>query len=151
MNTGDVIGEDRGEDVIDTGRCPTATCGLHVYVPRSQYELLTETGLSFFCAAGHSQSFTARPVINERKKKLQEAERAAERARAAAEQAERRADLAARTCPWPTCDGKVLASPRGLRQHMVKTHGAPWAMPELGIEEVGQVLNGRDPSSLVDS
>lgn len=141
MKTGDMIGTDRGEQIIDTGLCPTATCGLHVYVPREQYEQLLETGTQFWCPAGHGQAFPARPKRDAEAKRLREAE-------AAAAKMQDRADRAARTCPWPTCDGRLLASPQGLRQHMVKSHGAPWASPELSVEEIGQVLNGRDPAEL---
>lgn len=149
MNTGDRIGEDRGEYIIDTGRCPHSTCGNHVYVPESQYERLRETGDQFFCPAGHGQSFTARPVLDKQKQRAELAERRAAEAIAAADRARVQAQLAARTCPWPTCDGRVLASPKGLRQHMVKAHGAPWATAELTADEVAQVLNGRDPSEVV--
>lgn len=142
MNSGDNIGTDRGEPITDTGRCPVPTCGNHVYVPRSQYELLRQTGETFYCPAGHRQSFTAQPEVDARKKRLEQAERAAERSR-------READEASRRCPWPTCEGRLLSSPRGLRQHMVKAHGAPWATVELSGEEIAQVLNGRDPAEVL--
>ena len=131
MNTGDYIGTDRGERIIDTGSCPTATCGNHVYVPVAQYERLRQTGDRFYCPAGHGQSFTARPVIDARVKRAKEAEAALEQERRFAKAAQERAERAARTCPWPTCEGRVLASPLGLAQHMVKAHGAPWLKPEL--------------------
>lgn len=156
MNTGDVVGKDRGENLIDTGRCPVAICGNHVYVLESQYERLLETGESFYCAGGHGQSFTTRPKINERKRRIEELERQvnAERERAAREQAQaeeerKRASRARRTCPWPTCEGRVLRSERQLRQHLVDHHGAPWATPEISADEIGQVLNGRKPSEVV--
>jgi hypothetical protein len=142
VNSGDIVGKDRGESLVDTGRCPTATCGLHVYVPEPQYQLLRETGSTFYCAAGHSQSFTPKPKIDERAKRLAAAERDAERLR-------RTADEAARRCPWPTCEGRLLASPKGLRQHMVKAHGAPWLSPEISADDVGQILNGRDPAEVI--
>lgn len=142
MSTGDGIGYDRGEEVTSTGRCVVGTCANHVYVLASQYERLQETGETFYCPAGHGQAFTPRKKQRDQERRLKEAERAAERAREAAE-------LAARTRPWPTCDGRVLASERGLRQHMVKAHGAPWATPEVTADEVGQVLNGRDPAEVV--
>lgn len=149
MHSGEVIGKDRGEDVVDTGRCPTSTCGNHVYVLESQYERLRETGDQFFCPAGHGQSFTAKPKIDAQKKRLAELETQVERERKRAELKQRKLDEAVRTCPWPMCDGRKLASERGLRQHMVKTHGAPWTSQELGVEEIAQVLNGRDPVELV--
>lgn len=142
MATGDSIGYDRNEAVISTGRCVVGTCANHTYLLESQYDLLRETGETFYCPAGHGQAYTPR-------KKKREADERARRAEQAAEQARQRADLAARTCPWPTCDGRVLASQRGLRQHMVKAHGAPWATAEVTADEVGQVLNGRDPVEVV--
>lgn len=114
MSTGDSVGKDRGERVVSTGPCPHAACAQHVYVLESVYDKLRDSGASFYCPMGHAQSFDG-------KKKRDEIAEAQRRAKAAEERLEaerRKADVAARTCPWPTCDGRVLASERGLRQHM---------------------------------
>lgn len=147
MNSGDYVGTDRGERLVDTGRCPSDTvCDHHVYVPESTNRWLQESHATFSCPAGHRQSF-AGPSPSERAKREALARAATEeRLR---KQYEAEADRAKRRCPWPTCDGRLLASERGLRQHMVRAHGAPWALVELSGEEVAQVLNGRDPADVV--
>jgi hypothetical protein len=142
MSTGDIVGQDRGERLVSTGRCPVGSCGNHTYVLEDQYDLLRDKGHTFYCPAGHQQSFTPRKKANEDEERRKRLEREARNAR-------ERAELAERTCPWPTCEGRVLASPKGLRQHMVKAHGAPWATAEVTRDEIVQVLNGRDPGEVV--
>lgn len=148
MSAGDVVGTDRGERLISCGRCPVATCGNHTYVLESQYDLLHQTGTSFYCPAGHSASWEAKPKRDAEKRARIEAERAAAEARDAQEAALKAMRKAERTCTWPTC-GAVLRSPKQLRQHMVDQHGAPWATPDLANEEIAQVLNGRDQVDVV--
>lgn len=123
-----------------------ATCGVNWYMPRQLYNQRYEDGCTFFCPNGHRNVYPGRKKMDE----VAAAKRKAKQAEADAEHAAAMREIAERTCPWPTCDGRVLASPRGLRQHMVKAHGAPWASPELDIEDVGQVLNGRDPADVVN-
>jgi hypothetical protein len=141
----DLVGYFYGDPVVATGPCPVATCGNTPFLTMAMADKLYRRGETFYCPAGHSQSWPGLPKRN----KVKEAERAAAKAKSDAEHAAAMREIAERTCPWPTCDGRVLASPRGLRQHMVKAHGAPWASPELDIDEVGQVLNGRDPEDVI--
>jgi hypothetical protein len=129
--------------MLEVIRC--GGCGIHYGVPDYWIEERREDGKGFNCPNGCCRAFPGKA----KRDKTREAEKAAAKAKADAEHAAAMRDIAERTCPWPTCDGRVLASPRGLRQHMVKAHGAPWASPELDIEEVGQVLNGRDPEEVV--
>lgn len=121
-------------------------CGITFAIPTALYDenlKMGPKGPGWYCANGHSRIFrhTADDEAAERKR-VKALEGQAEQARLAR-------DRAARTCPWPTCDGRLLASERGLRQHMVKAHGAPWAMPSVSTDEIGQVLNGRDPVDVV--
>lgn len=143
--TWEEVGQHYGDPVVAIGPCPEATCGNTPYLTLEMADKLYRTGATFYCPAGHSQSWPGKKKRDE----VKAAQRKAEQAKADAEHAAAMREIAERTCPWPTCDGRVLASPRGLRQHMVKAHGAPWVSPLLEVEEVGQVLNGRDPADVV--
>lgn len=149
MATGDDIGLDRGEWIVSAGPCPQATCGNHTYLTKAQYNRFHETGESFYCIAGHTGSWTAKKEIDAKEQRLKEAEQRAREAGEAQEAALKAMRKAERTCPWPTCEGKVLRSAKQLRQHLVDVHGAPWATPEVSAEEIGQVLNGRDQADVV--
>jgi hypothetical protein len=145
---GEKIGMDRGEEIVDTGRCANAICDNHTYLPRGQYDKLRESGATFYCQAGHAGRYTPKKETDAKERRLREAERLATEAREAQEAALKAMRKAERTCTWPTC-GAVLRSPKMLRQHMVDVHGAPWATPEVSAEEIGQVLNGRNQTEVV--
>lgn len=130
--------------MVSTGVCPARGCSFDVVVHQTVADRYWKKGETFYCPAGHGQSFN--PHRRETEARLRREAQAAEEAAAEARLAK---DRASRTCPWPTCDGRLLASERGLRQHMVKAHGAPWSMPEVSADEIGQVLNGQDPAEVV--
>lgn len=142
-----MAGEDvlAGLTVMSCGRC-----GIPFAMPTALYDENLELGPDgpgWHCPNGHARHFIE--AKNARKRRQEEEQRRLLKAEREAKRAREAAVLAARTCPWPTCDGRVLASERGLRQHMVKAHGAPWSTPEVTADEVGQVLNGRDPAEVV--
>ncbi len=142
MSTGDTFTKG-GVEWVNTGQCPNGTCRNDTWVTREQYDRLRKSGQTFYCLAGHQQSYTPQKEINAKARRLREAEEQAAEARAAQEAALKAMRKAERTCTWPTC-GAVLRSPKMLRQHMVDQHGAPWLTPEVANDVIAQVLNGRD-------
>jgi hypothetical protein len=138
-----------------TGVCIRPGCSAQVVLPDAVYAKVKRTGETFYCYMGHGQCYPGEDVEAQRHKEKEAMQRqlrnvqrdadAAENARVAAVKAKRKAE---RTCTWPTCE-YVARSPKGLRQHMVDQHGAPWATAEVTADEVAQVLNGRDQTEVV--